>query len=273
MAGGARVPGKSVTGKAFALLDAFAGDRAELTLAELCRATGLPASTAHRLTGELVRWGGLQRMPDGRYRVGLRLWEIATRSPGSQGLREVAMPYLQDLYDVTKEHVQLAVPDGAEVLIVEKISERSAVGTVGRAGGRLPLHASAVGKAILAFSDVPTQEAVLAGELDAYTARTHTSGARLRTELAHVRRVGFALSEEELTVGAVSCAAPVLDAGGAVIAAVGVVVAGGAGVASGWAGAVRTAASGISRRLRSDPPLQPLRARPTRTTRRGPASA
>jgi DNA-binding IclR family transcriptional regulator len=261
VAGGARIPGESVAGKVFALLDAFAGDRTELTLGELCRATGLPGSTAHRLVGQLVRWGGLERTPEGSYRVGIHLWEIATRSPSSQGLREIAMPYLQDLYDVTKEHVQLAVPDGTEALLVEKISERSAVDTVGRAGDRLPLHASAVGKAILAFADVETQENALRVPLDAYTARTITSGVRLRAELAHVRRVGFALSEEELTVGAVSCAAPVLDAQGGVVAAVSVVVAGGMGVASGWAGAVRTAATGISRRLRSDLSLQPLRAR------------
>lgn len=124
-----------------------------------------------------------------------------------------------------------------------------------------PVRTRPFGKAILAFADVETQGNALRVPLDAYTARTITSGVRLRAELAHVRRVGIALSVEELTAGAVSCAAPVLDAQGGVVAAVSGVVAGGMGVASGWAGAVRTAATGISRRLGSGLSLQPLRTR------------
>jgi DNA-binding IclR family transcriptional regulator len=264
VSGGVGSAGHTVTSRVTALLDAFAGERSELTLAELCRATGLPSSTAHRLVGELVRWGGLERTPAGAYRIGVHLWEIATRSPSSQGLRERAMPYLQDLFEATGEHVQLAVLDEPEALIVDKISGRSAVETVGRAGGRLPLHASAVGKALVAFSATSIQERVLTGRLDAFTDRTITSSHSLRAELAHVRRVGVALSEEELTTGAVSCAAPVLGGEGHVVAAVGVVMPGGSGVAHGWTAAVRATANGIAGAVRSGRELRPLRARPVR---------
>src|SRR5262249_28741656 len=93
-------------------------DRAELSLAELCRRTGLPSSTAHRLAAELLRHQILERSATGRYLVGIRLWEISARSLRSSGLRESAMPFLQEFYDATQEHVQLAVLDGDDALII-----------------------------------------------------------------------------------------------------------------------------------------------------------
>lgn len=150
MSGNNGVPGLTVVAKASMILDAFAGNRIAMSLSELARATGLPSSTVHRIARELVAWGGLERTDRGDYAVGIRLWEIAARSRRSYGLRETAMPFLQGLFDLTRQHVQLAVLDGTDALLVEKISAARAVETVGRVGGRLPLHASAVGKALLA---------------------------------------------------------------------------------------------------------------------------
>jgi DNA-binding IclR family transcriptional regulator len=256
MAGNQASPGRPVAAKVAAILTAFAGDRAELPLSELCRRTGLPSSTVHRLGRELLAAGILERSPAGGYLVGIRLWEISARSPRSSGLRDVAMPFLQDLYEATQQHVQLAVLDGDDALIVEKISGRQAVPTVGRAGGRLPLHASGVGKAILAHASPQLQERVLAGPLPRYTPATITRSRELREALAQIRRDGTAYCHEELTAGAVSCAAPVraadssLMADSSLVAAVSVVVSADTGVAV-LAAAVRTAAHGIARELRA----------------------
>src|SRR6185295_7275315 len=117
----------TVTSRVLAVLAAFEPGRPLLTLTEIAQRAGLPLTTAHRLVGELARWGALERGPDGRYRVGLRLWEVATLAPRGLGLREAALPFLEDLYEATHQNVQLAVLDGAEVVYLERIPGRETV--------------------------------------------------------------------------------------------------------------------------------------------------
>jgi DNA-binding IclR family transcriptional regulator len=248
MAGNQSTPGRTVASKVVQVLGAFTGNSSELSLAELRRRTGLPASTAHRLAQELLHEGVLERSPQGAYRIGLRLWEIATRSVRGPGLREAAMPYLQNLYEATQQHVQLAVLDGDQALIVEKISGPRAAPTVGRAGGRLPLHASGVGKAILAHADPALQDRILTGSLERFTPHTVTSPQALRAVLAQIRRDRTAYCHQELTVGAISCAAPISTPESSTLASVSVVVTADQDVAL-LAAAVRTAAIGIGRAL------------------------
>ena len=87
----------SVTGRVLAILSAFNADSDAMSLSGIARAASLPLSTAHRLVGELAEWGALERAEDGRYRIGLRLWEVGALAPRSLGLRERAMPFLEDL--------------------------------------------------------------------------------------------------------------------------------------------------------------------------------
>ncbi|OXM65161.1 MULTISPECIES: IclR family transcriptional regulator [Amycolatopsis] len=238
---------RSVTGKVLALLGAFTPACPELTLSELARRAGLSLATAHRRVAELVAWGALERGADGRYRVGLRLWEVASLAPRGLGLREAAMPFLEDLYEVTHENVQLAVREGLELVFVERIAGRKAVPVWTRVGGRFALHATGVGLALLAHAPVEVQEEVLGSPLQAYTEKTVTNPARLREMLAAVRRTGYAVSDGQVTTDAVSVAAPVRDGEGTVIAAVSLVVhASGAHPAT-LAPLVQAAARGIGR--------------------------
>ncbi|MGH8965490.1 MAG: IclR family transcriptional regulator, partial [Actinomycetes bacterium] len=138
--------GRTVTSRALAILGAFTPERPTLTLAQICRHTGLRHATAHRLAGELREWGALERTAGGAYVVGLRLWELGVLNPRGLPLRVRAMPVLEDLHAATAQHVQLAVLDGTEALVVERISTTSAVAVVSQVGGRLPLHASGVGQ-------------------------------------------------------------------------------------------------------------------------------
>ncbi|MGF9660787.1 IclR family transcriptional regulator [Arthrobacter crystallopoietes] len=220
MAGNSAAPGQSVTGKVLRILTSFTGERVALTMSEITRATGLPSSTVHRLVQELVAWGGLERSAGGKYVVGVRLWEIATRSMRTYGVREIAMPFLQGLWETTKAHVLLAVLDGGEALLVERIAGTRNVPESGRAGGRLPLHASSSGKVLLAYSDPALREAVLAQPLPAFTPNTITDPRALALELKRIRRDGVATSREELTTGSYSCAAPVFGPPNADLAAV-----------------------------------------------------
>ena len=242
-------PGRSVTSKVTALLDAFSPAAPEQSLNELARRTGLPLSTTYRLASQLVDWGGLERVDGGGYRVGLRLWEIGLLAPRGTTVRDVALPFMQDLYDATRENVQLAVLDGMQALYIEKITGRGAVRVVSRRGGRLPLHATGVGKVLLAYGPRELLDRVLAAGLKRHTAHTIATPGRLLRELAQVRRTGIALSREEMTVGRLSVASPVFDARDRVVAALSIVVRSTRPDLRRLAPAVRTAAIGTSREL------------------------
>ena len=232
-----------------AVLDAFTRARPALSLSELARATGLPLSTAHRVVAELLAWGGLERDPDGRLRIGLRLWEVGALAPRGLGLREAALPFMEDLYEVTHQNVQLAVRDDTELVFVERIAGRDAVPVQTQVGGRFALPPTGVGLVLLAYAPAEVQERVLAAPLRRYTAHTVTDPRQLRRVLAEVRRTGVAVSDRQVTTDAVSVAAPV-TAGDEVVAALSVVVRGdSAGAVRALEPGVRAAARGISRTL------------------------
>jgi DNA-binding IclR family transcriptional regulator len=239
----------SVSGRLLGVLDAFTGAQRRLTLTEISRRTGLPMGTAHRLVGELVAWGALERDDRGRYQIGLRLWEVAALAPRGPGLREIALPFLEDLYEATHQHVQLAVLDGLDVVYVERISARGAVGVRSRVGGRWPAHTTGVGLVLLAHAPPPIQEDYLGTPLAGFTELTITDPAALRRVLAEVRRTGYAVSDRQVTMDAVSVAAPVRNVGGAVVAALSVVVGTDGPPPSALVPAVVTAARGISRSM------------------------
>ncbi|ROO86626.1 IclR family transcriptional regulator [Actinocorallia herbida] len=222
----AKAPG--VAAKVMGILDAFAPGDPALTLTEICRRTGLPLATGHRLIGELVAGGFLERRRDGSYRVGLRLWQIAAQASAATVLRELALPFMQDLYEATHENVQLAIVREGRALYLERIRGPRSVPIVSRVGTELPLHATGVGKIFLAFGPAELLERAIGDGLGALTRQTITDPARLRAELAEVRREGFAVTREEMTLGSCSVAAPVRDARGGVVAALSLVARSGA---------------------------------------------
>jgi DNA-binding IclR family transcriptional regulator len=242
--------GRSVTSRVLTVLGSFSADRTHLSLSDISRRTGLPLATAHRLVGELTAWGALERDGQGRYRIGLRLWEVAVLAPRGLGLREIALPFLEDLYEATHENVQLAVLDGVDVVYVERISGRHAVGVFSRVGGRWPAHATGVGLVLLANAPTEVQEHYLASPLAAFTRKTIVDPGRLRRVLAEVRRTGVAVSDGQVTLDAVSVAAPVRAAADEVVAALSIVVRAGSVEPRTLAPAVLTAARGISRAIR-----------------------
>lgn len=246
MAGRTNSPGQSVSRRLLAVLDCFDVAHPALSLTEVATRSGLPVSTARRLINELRSWGGLERLDDGRYRIGMRLWTIGTLAPQQRGLREAALPHMHDLFQATQENIQLTVLEGTEALCIEKISSNRAVPTLTHIGGRLPLHATGVGKALLAFSGKDLLRSVAQDGLARMTAHTITQPGRLAAALAEVRRTGVAYCYEEMTLGAVSVAAPILKLDGGVRGALGIVAHSRAAVDR-LAPAVRTAALGIAR--------------------------
>lgn len=220
MAGGSTQPGRSVTSRALAVLSAFDQEHPRLTLS---RRSGLTLTTTHRLVGELVEGNALARDQQGRYVIGQRLWEVGLLAPVNLGLREVALPYLQDVHATTRDTVHLAVREGIRALYVERLAGRGSARVVSKMGGRLPLHVTGVGKVLLAWAPDDVRDQALQAPVRV-AEHTVVDPARLRRELDEVRRRGYARTSQEMTLGTISLAVPVSSLAGDLVAALGVVV-------------------------------------------------
>lgn len=242
-------PGPSVTSRALALLSAFDERHRQLTLTDLARRAGLPLPTAHRLTGELVGWGALERVAPGSpyYVIGRRIWDLGLLAPVQTGLRQIASPFLHDIYAATLATVHLAVRDGDEVLYVDRLSGRQSVPVVSEIGSRLPLHSTGVGKVLLAHAPADVQRRVLA-DLRRITPYTITQPGRLLAQIDRVKREGYAQTVEEMSLGGCSVAVPIRRPEG-VVAALGMVVPSLKRDKPRMIAALQVAAEGISRSL------------------------
>jgi DNA-binding IclR family transcriptional regulator len=199
---------ESVIGRIVLVLDAFGPDDQSLGLTELSKRCGIAKPTVHRLASQLIEARLLEREGQ-RYRLGVRLFELGQRVPSARRLRDAAMPFLEDLYVATRETVHLAVPDGTQVMYLEKLSGHRPVDAPSRVAGRMPMHCTATGKAILAYSAPDTIAAVLGAPLPRRTPYTQTVPSVLRAELTEIKRIGIAYEREETRLGYVSVAAPI----------------------------------------------------------------
>ncbi|MGW0664999.1 IclR family transcriptional regulator [Streptodolium elevatio] len=207
--------------KAAAILEAFAADDRAVPLAELVRRTGLHKATVHRLAAELVALRLLDRLPDG-YRLSGTLFELGMRASVERGLLELAMPFLQDLYERTHEIVHLGVREGTEVVYIAKIGGHRQARSPSRLGGRMPMHCTAIGKALLAYAGDGLRREVLAGPLPRRTPHTVVAPGKLRRQLDAVVEAGVAFEHEESAVGLACVAAPVLGPDDEPVAAISV---------------------------------------------------
>ncbi|MFI7524053.1 IclR family transcriptional regulator [Nocardia salmonicida] len=210
---------RSVLGRAVGILEAFTVDDRAVGLSELTRRTGLPKATVHRLCRDLVAARWLAASPEG-YRLGRGLFELGMRAATERTMLEVAVPFMQDLFSRTRETVHLGVLDGNEVVYISKIGGHRQARAPSRIGGRMPLYCTAIGKALLAYSEPETVDHILAGPLTRRTPRTVIGPGLLRAQLDNVVERGVAYEYEESTVGIVCVAAPILDAEDRPVAAI-----------------------------------------------------
>jgi DNA-binding IclR family transcriptional regulator len=196
-----------VTSKVVAILLAFT-DGDVLSLTEIARRAELPTSTAHRLVSELAAWGLLERTDDVQYRVGVMLRAIGgTAGAVSSSVSERTRRIMEDVSTALQSDVRLGTLHGTDVVYIEKSAGHQPVSP--SSTGPVPAHASAMGKAILAFSPMRVAESVIAHGLCRCTASTITSGDRLRRALAKVRLTRLAISQDELRRGRCAMAVPV----------------------------------------------------------------
>jgi DNA-binding IclR family transcriptional regulator len=208
----------SVLGKVQLILEAFGPDDDGLSLSEISRRAGVAKASVHRLSQELLRWGVLERRGT-EYWLGMRLFEIGQRVPRQRILREAARPYMEDLYHATGETIHLAVRDGLEVLYLDKVSGHNQITRPSRIAGRMPLHCTATGKALLAFGPRSLLDDIASRPMARVTPHTVVVPRVLAAELSKARGLGYAVEQEQTRVGFLSVAIPLLGATGATVGA------------------------------------------------------
>jgi DNA-binding IclR family transcriptional regulator len=199
-----------VVGRLEAILASFDGCDHALALSEISQRVGLPKSTVHRLANQMCAVGWLEKNSGG-YRVGLKLLELGSVALQRTGLREVAFKHIHSLAQRTGLAVHLAILDRGEVVYLDRIAmTRFAPPT--RVGGRQPAYCTAVGKAMLAFEDQPSQASALANVVRR-TEFTITEPRAMQAALESVRRTGVAYDREEAYLGLGCVAAPIRSRG------------------------------------------------------------
>lgn len=215
---------QSTLARAVQVLEAFDVKASTLTASDIARRTGLPMASAHRIIGHMVALGLLERDDSKRLRVGVRAWELASRSQRVLSLREAARPYLEGVQATVQHHTQLGVRQGHHVLYVELMSASNAVINITRVASRLPLHACSSGHILLAFAPPEVQEDVLSADLAPLTPQTITDPKALRRTLAEVRRQGVAVCRGAVHEEAAGVAVPIRDRRHRVAGAIAVII-------------------------------------------------
>jgi DNA-binding IclR family transcriptional regulator len=210
-----------VLDRALGILDLLSGESPELGPSEVSERTGLHKSTVHRLLQVLERHRLIEKMAlNGKYRLGLRLFELGSKAMAQFDLRERAQPYLKRLVLETGETAHICIPDGDRMLSIANVESSRTLRTPSTVGHRTPLHCTSVGKALLAFlPEDERNDLINQCELTDYTRHTITKPARLKAELKLIRQRGYAMDNEEIEEGLRCVGAPVMDHSGRVIAA------------------------------------------------------
>jgi DNA-binding IclR family transcriptional regulator len=191
-------------------------------LSEISRGIELSKTTAHGLISTLVYLGYLEQdQATGKYKLGLKLFELGQIVHNSMDLRGTSLPHLKELVNEYQETAHLAVLSGTEVIYIDKVDSQRSVRIISHVGGRNPAYCTGVGKVMLAHLNQFELERVLqATNFKQLTPRTITDKAILKRHLESVLQKGYAFDSEEIEQGLSCVAAPVKDHSGRVIAAI-----------------------------------------------------
>lgn len=238
--------GDSMLDRLVRILDAFDAQSPAMSINALSRRAQIPRATMYRLFDELSDHGLLSKNKNGEITLGLRLWELANRSTTTTGdLRKVALPFMEDINQLLGQNTQLSMLHEDEVLIIERLSRPGAVVNQANVAGRMPVHRTSMGMALLAFS----RPEVIHGFLERHREMMNATHPNFRAEMAEIRRNGFASMDGYIDEETTGAAAPILDDSGYQLAVLSVVVPRDSTLLQPAAMALRTASRGISRAL------------------------
>lgn len=208
--------------RALTIIDTMAEAGGELALNEISGRLGLAKTTVHGLISTLKVFGYVQQSSfNGKYRLGVRLFEVGNIVSNGWEVRVVAVPYIQKLVEEMGETVHLAMLDKQEVLYIDKRESSGSLRIVSQVGMRLPAHCTGVGKVLMAhLAPEERRQIVELKGLQRYTRNTITDPAALEAELERVKKQGYAVDNEEIMDSLRCVAAPIRDQGGNVVSAV-----------------------------------------------------
>ncbi|MBO0826651.1 MAG: IclR family transcriptional regulator [Streptosporangiales bacterium] len=220
---GARTSGAQAIGRAFAVLHLFRDRGTELGVMQIARELDLNLSTTHRIVRALVAEGYLAQNQDNeRYYLGTSTLLLGRAAYRDFNL-DVVHPVLERLAEHTGESVNLGVLEGTSAIIVERIESTQPLRFTQPPGTRVKLHASSMGKALLAFDDeLLTRLRNEQPTLERFTQKTYADASALRAELSRIRRRGWSTDDEEQMPGVRCVGAPICDASGHARAAIAV---------------------------------------------------
>lgn len=241
--------GESIIARFIKIVSAFDDRHTSMSVAELGRRTGLPVTTTYRLVNELLLERLLEREPNGDVHIGTRMWELVSRGSKMLGLREAALPFMEDVQAVVQHSTTLGILDSDEVLYIERLGSDSTIVDITKIAGRLPVHATSSGLVLLANAPAEYQDTILARTLTKFTETTLTDPAVLRRHLAEIRQRGFAAMPGVIVPESSGIAVPVFGPDNSVRAALSVVVPRNEENAPARVPVLMAAARGISRAL------------------------
>lgn len=208
--------------KGLNLLVLLSRNEAAMSLDELTNLSGLSKTVCFRLLATLKEMNFVeQNAQTKRYRLGAQNISIGAAALNNLSLRQVAMPFMEKLREVSNETVNMSVMEGTDIVFVARLEAGHIINTRHRIGERLPAHVTCQGKAIMAFSPPEKIERLL-GQIKfrAVTEHTLATPQAIKEELALIQRRGIALNDQELEKGLCAVAAPILDFSGNAVAAI-----------------------------------------------------
>lgn len=199
--------------RALCLLELLSAERRAMSLSDISRTLHWPKSTVHGLLSTLRDYHYIDQSPeDGKYRLGIRLFELGTQVADSWNIREIARPYMLHLSETLHEMVQMGKEDKGDVLYVEKVDSSQMMRIVSEVGARLPMHCTGLGKMLLSHMPWSKVKWIVSQKgMEAKTDRTITNLPTLKKEMEQIQQQGYAMDDCEIMNNLRCVAAPIYN--------------------------------------------------------------
>jgi IclR family KDG regulon transcriptional repressor len=208
--------------KTLDILETFLKRDGEIGITELSSMSGLNISTTYRIATDLTQRGYLkQKQKRGKYSVGIKLLEFNRVVQSNFKIAEIAFPFMQKLSQLSGEYSEIAIMDSNSAVTLAQIEVRHNLRIANNIGERLPLHATSLGRVLLAYMKEDERKRFYSlQKLTSFTPNTITDINRLERQLERVRRQGYSVDSEEYSLGVWSISAPIYDSNHSVVAAI-----------------------------------------------------